>query len=1101
VTLDIAPFAYREVNREGRRLVFRWEEPRDIHRIVLSLANEGRAPRRAEIKVSYWQCHWPQSRATAADLARGAVGGAGWKPRDDWFNGQWAPADVMVKGRGRQVHITFAPLARREFPDLADFDVSYRQTLGLQIDLPEGCAPATQVRIFTDTSLETREISVELGCGFASSPDRPSHNPSSPLMGEDEGGGVAQPPSAVKAWTGGAPVPHLPQGGERGTRGTVHAQGFVGRPPDWDGQVEVYSGVLLDARAPQADDPRLRLRVACAKPGPLSYDQTIITLRAPGLGVSFRPSDLDGGHPIWVPDLGVLVTETARNLRYSPELESSLRTGVSRYDAIAAEPEQSLHRALREQPPKEPMHFIIGCEGARQKFGIAPNGDLFAAVGFIRRAPGADTPRLGWEGNAFALRFGWDGWLPSGRRIERGYLPLLESRFSREAVDVNLTAFATPLKQSILAGPIQGDAPIICMVRLTFVNNGDKPVLISQPFNLMTYERESVSSISRNLAQPAMRERLRAEGSLVRAAAGQEYLRMAIDTGGTGDLVLDGDGLAYRVELPARASHSIVLKVPFLCLLAPDEIAHLQGKDFDTERAEVIRYWEGRLSSAAQISTPDQDITDFYRSHLTHILINDDHEVGSERIIGRVSSFNYGNYSNEAVMQILELDRRGLHEEARRHLATYLHYQGTVGLPGNFQGKDGLFYGSGGYESGGYNQHHGWVLWGLAEHYRYTADRAWLMSIADALIAGCEWVIRERQATKRTDAEGRRVLEYGFLPAGSLEDVTDFCYWLSTNALTCRGLMSAAEALSDAGHPDGERMMREAASYHDHLLAGFREAMTRSPAVRLRDGTYVPHHPSRLYWRGRDFGWIREVLEGSINLTTTVLDPRSQESTWVLKDYEDNRYLDAPYNYPLDNFDAQWFSRGGFSMQPNLLYFLPPYLLRDQIEHFLRAFFNAFAACWRPDIRAMTEHPLPTLADWAGDHFKTSDEAMAAVWLRMMFIQEDADTLYLARGLPRAWLRTGQAVAIRNAATHFGPMSFEMRALDRGARIIARIEPPLRRPPERVVARFPHPEKAPLISATINGQPVATLDPEKEWVISPTLAEPTTLEAHFAVIS
>jgi len=328
--------------------------------------------------------------------------------------------------------------------------------------------------------------------------------------------------------------------------------------------------------------------------------------------------------------------------------------------------------------------------------------------------------------------------------------------------------------------------------------------------------------------------------------------------------------------------------------------------------------------------------------------------------------------------------------------------------------------------------------------------------------------------------------------------VTEFCYWLSTNALTCRGLAAAAAVLAEVGHPEGERLAREAAAYREDLRAGFRESRDRSPVVRLRDGSYVPHHPSRLYWRGRDFGWIREVLEGSINLATTVLDPESQEARWVLEDYEDNRYLDAPYNYPLEDFGRDWFSQGGFSMQPNLLYFVPPYLWRDEIEHFLRAFFNGFAACWRGDLRAMTEHPLPRLWDWAGDHFKSSDEAMAAMWLRMMFVQEQGQRLYLGRGLPRAWLGSEQGVSIRDAATHFGRMSLQMAPAEGGRRISALIDPPTRRLPEQVYVRFRHPERARLVGARVNGQATASFDPEKEWVVLPGLRERTTVEGVFA---
>ena len=1034
MTLDIAPFAYRDDDPADRSLVFRWEEPRDIHRIVLDFADEAGIPKGGKLKVSYWRRVWPEHRITAADLRKGVIGSVGWKPRDDWFNGEWAPADARVRAKESQITVTFAPLARREFPDLADFSVRFRQTVKLRIELPEGCPSVTGARIFTDTPVRRRDIAIETGCG--------------------------QPT----------------------------------RPP-WDGRVEVYNGSLEDLTAPDSNDPRLRLNVTCAQPTPLSYDRTVVTLRSSAFSVSFRPDDLSDG-PIWIPDFGVLISDGAANLHYSPELIASLRAGASRYDAIATEPEQSLRRASREQPPKEPMHFIVGCEGGRQKFGLAPNGDLFAQVGFTRSVSGADTPRLGWEGSAFALRFGWDNWLRAGRRIARGCLPVYEATFSRGALDVRFEAFAAPIAQSILAGPIAGDAAVGCLLRLTFANRGDTPICVAQPLRFFTYGA-GVGAVSRNLAEPLLREVLQIKDDLVVAAGPPEYLRMAVDTGDRGELTSTDDGLAYCLELTPEQSHSIVLKVPFIALLSDDETERLRAKDFDAERAEVTRFWEGRLSAAGEIVTPEPDLTDFYRSHLTHILINDDREVNSDRLMGRVSSFSYGNFSNEAIMQIMELDRRGLHDEARRHLETYLHYQGTVPLPGNFKTTDGLFYGSGGYEHGGYNQHHGWVLWGLAEHYRFTGDRAWLMDIADGLIAGCDWVIRERQATMRADAEGKRVLEHGFLPAGSLEDVTDFYYWLSTNALTSRGLTAAAEVLAEAGHPQGERLVRDAKAYRDDLLAGFRESMIRSPVVRLRDGTCIPHHPSRLYWRGRDFGWIREVLEGSINLCTTVLDPRSEEATWALKDYEDNRYLDAPYNYPLDNFEAHWFSRGGFSMQPNLLYFTPPYLYRDQVEHFLRAFFNGFAACWRADIRAMTEHPLPTLADWAGDHFKSSDEAMVAMWLRMMFIQEDGDTLYLGRGLPRAWLGSEEGVAIRNAATYFGRMSLAMCPAGGAKCIVAQIDPPLRKPPRRVVLRFRHPNKARIAEVVVNGQPTDTFDADKEWVILPALREPTIVEARF----
>ncbi len=1031
--LDIAPFAYRETREDGV-LTFRWEQPRDIHRIELRFAEGAPLPSPRDIAICYWKDHWPEQRLTLADLEKGRIGWHGWKPLDDWFNGEWRQAHVTARAKEQAIIVRFAPLGRREHPELCEeYNVRFRQTLQLQVRLPEGSPAPAESAIFTDTPLRRRAITVELGCGQAA-----------------------------------APV--------------------------WDGIVEVYNGVL-ERVAPLAPNGRkLELMVACATPGPLSEDHTVITLRSRAFAVSLRPDDLDGGEPIWIPDFGVLVSETAWRLSY--EEFASRETAMTRYEAIAQEPEQSMARATREQPPKQPAHFIVSCEGGRQKFGVAPNGEIFALAGFVRRVPGPDTARLGWEGGGFGLRLGWDGWLPIGRRVTENHLPVLTQWFSRGGLDVQQEVFAAPVAQSLAVGSFAAETPIACFCQLTFINNGTTAAHVSQPVGLVTYpDRASAGYIVGGQQALLYRERLEVRDDAIWATSPREHLRMLVDTGGKGEWARAGDDLIYSTNLQPGESHSLVLKIPFLCELDPAEVEALRGRNFEPTRGEVLGYWRQRLAQAAEIVVPDADITDFYRSHLTHILINDDHEVGSERIMGRVSSFSYGNYSNEAIMQIMDLDRRGLHCEARRHLDTYLHYQGTVGLPGNFQSKEGIFYGSGGYEMGDYNQHHGWVLWGMAEHYRFTGDAEWLHRIGGKLAAGCDWVIRERRQTQRTDSDGKRVLEYGFLPAGALEDVKDFYYWLSTNCLTWRGLDAAAHVLAEVGHAEGERLVREANAYREDLLAGYRESVVRCPVVRLRDGSSVPHFPCRLYVRGRDVGWIREVLEGAICLTTTVLDPNSRESTWILQDFEDNLYLDAPFNYPLEDFEREWFSRGGFSMQPNLLYFTPPYLYRDQIEHFLRAFFNGFAACWRRDLRLMVEHPLPTLSEWAGDHFKSSDEAMVSMWLRMMFIHEVGDTLYLGRGLPRAWVGSEEGVAIRRAATYFGPMSLSYQTFEGGSRIVAQIEPPSRKPPRQIIVRFRHPGKALLTGARVNGREAKSFDADREWMVLPATAENITVEA------
>jgi hypothetical protein len=221
--------------------------------------------------------------------------------------------------------------------------------------------------------------------------------------------------------------------------------------------------------------------------------------------------------------------------------------------------------------------------------------------------------------------------------------------------------------------------------------------------------------------------------------------------------------------------------------------------------------------------------------------------------------------------------------------------------------------------------------------------------------------------------------------------------------------------------------------------------------------------------RGRYFGWICETLEGSMHLLITgALDARCPEADWILKDYEDNRYLSNQYGYMVDDFDKYWFGRGGMSMQACLLLDVEPYLYRDDVKQALRALFNAEAAQYFPDERMNTEHALPALGDWTGDHYKSSDESNVAGWLRYLFVREDGDTLLIGQAVPREWLRAGQVCGIERTGTYFGPASVIYTGGDN--RITAKLESPRRNPPKTIRLRFREPGGRLLSSVEVNGK-------------------------------
>jgi hypothetical protein len=159
----------------------------------------------------------------------------------------------------------------------------------------------------------------------------------------------------------------------------------------------------------------------------------------------------------------------------------------------------------------------------------------------------------------------------------------------------------------------------------------------------------------------------------------------------------------------------------------------------------------------------------------------------------------------------------------------------------------------------------------------------------------------------------------------------------------------------------------------------------------------------------------------------------------------------------------------------------------------LRAMFNAISVCHFPDVHMNTEHALPEMGDWRGDHYKTSDEANACGWLRQIFIREDGDDLLLGQAVPRDWLKSGEQCGLERAATYFGTASVLYTAAQN--EITAVVNGPTRNPPKQIRIRFREPSSRPLSTVTVNGKQWNKF--EGEWVRLPGDAGKMTVIAHY----
>jgi hypothetical protein len=156
------------------------------------------------------------------------------------------------------------------------------------------------------------------------------------------------------------------------------------------------------------------------------------------------------------------------------------------------------------------------------------------------------------------------------------------------------------------------------------------------------------------------------------------------------------------------------------------------------------------------------------------------------------------------------------------------------------------------------------------------------------------------------------------------------------------------------------------------------------------------------------------------------------------------------------------------------------YLLQDDVPNFLRFWMNAYAALVGANGKMWEWHDLGSYRECTG--FDNGTAGWFLEQFRNLLMMEDGQSLWLARGTPRAWLEQGKKISVRNAPTYFGTLAYEIVSdVDHG-RIAATIEMPSRKPPQTVLLRLRHPKSAPIKAATVNGKPWTDFAPAKETI-------------------
>jgi hypothetical protein len=1063
-SVDIAPFGEAGKWTQGKQsgVKVEWTERRDVYAVAIEYATEAAVPKPDEPRIEYWFSKWPNEH------------GGGWRQLDDPWNGQWIAARADVVREGKSLVYRFKPLTKDENPKAEFVDFPFRRTLKVRTVIERDNPPApAALRVYGNSVWKETKVNVEWGC-------------------------LAK---GQEVWDGAVEVTN----GKVASVTPLSAAVKLASPTAWKSTINA-----------RPDGIQLGLLYA-HNPDRLNNDRGAATIRAKAGSFSFFVDDVLQDKQVFIRGVGAFVSsDGARYADFkapvTPHWDKTIK------DQVAQMPEQTMARAMSQMPAKPPQAVPLGVPGGRQEFFVAPNGNVVMLARSLR-TPDKDSQRRGWQFGQIEYRLAsgprpdFDPkTAPSVRRwLEEGCLPMIRTEWTTGGVLYSQASIATMLHGNV-GDYLQrsGAEPTVCLskIQLTNLTSDTREAVLwlditpRVPFDFSPDGLVLLSKPSDGVERPgltAVRAQL--------ATGGQGTTSIVTLQRGAVDLLPLPSGAAttepvrvlrYAVRLGPKQSHAIYWKAPYLELMETQDLARFRAIDFEVESAKALEWWRQMLATGMQVRTPEPLLNDFYRANLWHVLVSTDKDPTTSLYMAPAATVRYDVFPNETCMIVRSLEMRGLHDEAARYLEPFFRYQSTRPLPGNFKSKDGVFFAAGPYTCGsGYNMHHGFVLWAAAEHYKWTHDRKYLEAHLPAILKACNWIITERQATKR-EVNGRRAPEYGLAPAGQLEDVEEFQYWYATNAYYYKGLKTAAESLKAIGHPEADRIAKEADALKADLLASANEMLARTPAVRLLDGTYAPYLPARLYARTHlTEGWIREALYCALHLYEAgVLEPDDPRVELILMELEDNIFVRPESGFNVTPLDKKWFDWGGFTLQPNLLGNSAAYLERGETRNFLRAFFNTYAASIYPDTACFAEW-VRSPGVGSGPLYKTPDECKFVQGMRLMLARERGGELHLASGVPREWYADGKTISLTGAKTFFGDLTFEIRSKVGQGRIDATVVPPKRNPAEKITIRFAHPFDQPMKRVSVNGAEWKEFVPEKGLVILPGTIDKAEVVAEY----
>jgi hypothetical protein len=636
---------------------------------------------------------------------------------------------------------------------------------------------------------------------------------------------------------------------------------------------------------------------------------------------------------------------------------------------------------------------VIGLKDHPNGTRVSPAFELLLADGLVC-CPllGESRPPLDWR---------------CTKTLREGYLPIVRCRtLLNGTIAYTLEALACPLDPDDRAAydwPARDN--FLNLFRIAATNTSDQP---GEAHVGLAWQAESGSPICQLRDGPAA-------GSVV-VMSGQSLLAL-LKLPARADARIEADCAQVALKLAAHGTQMVTAVIPFRSLAEPaaGTPKSLADLDFEVCAARTASFWNELLAQGLALEIPEKKPLDTYKASLVYQFIGRD-----KGEIHPGEGFYDELYLRDGAYQAISLAHAGYLDAARQSLEPFLR----------FQREDGQFC-----TQAGQLDANGYAIWGLVEYYRLSGDREWLQRVYPQIQKSVEWIRQARQAEKDPGSPF-----FGVLPAAPADG--EFLWdgkhhivgydWWNLRAIQCAAL--AAQALNrDA---DAAEYRREFEDYRACVL----KALAR---------TGLPYIPPSYEQAGTHWGNLEVVFPSPL------LDPRDPRLTATLRFVREEFGAVGGEDRGFIEGVIQW-SPGVHrpaAIHPYMSQFVTnSHIIRGEYDEAIDGFYSFLL------------HTTSTQGFPEGVHFKMRQawgDTVPHLWaaglyvttLRNMFVREEGKTLHLLSCVPSHWLDAGERIHVGRAPTHFGVVGLTATAERDLIRI--QVDPPTRRPAERIVVHMP----------------------------------------------